>query len=197
MKKTFLILGALLAMTPLSQAVTLDLNNIGQQLNGWSKKNIATYTIDHVVYRTYKPTLTHAPDGSLFVSMRLDAGCRSHSICYLQASVSPKGYITSIQAKVRLKGKTYDSGLIERPALQPKSAEGQEPVQNLTPWKGPLAQMTAELFSRLDNKILEADKDKKGHGRDIWGRLGGPDAARVNVTTVIRHNLNVLSGAIR
>jgi len=185
MKKILCLIAASIALTGATNAVSLDINKIGQRLNGWDKKDIATYTIDHVVYRTYKPVPTKSPGGGLFVSMRMDSvpSRRNTSVCYLHVTISPQGYITGLQAKVRLNGKTYDSGIVERPALQAKTSEGEEPVQNLTPWKGALNQMTAELFTRLDAKILDADMSKKGNGRDIWSRLGGTDAARVNVST--------------
>lgn len=200
MKKTLLLLScASLSLAGTSQAATMDLEYLGKRLNGWNKKNIAVYTMDHVVYRTFKPVLSHSPDGSLFVSMRMDAlpSGRSKGVCYLHVNISRAGYITSLQAKIRLKGKTYDSGLVARPALQPRPGEGETPAQDLTPWSKPLDQMSSELFSRLDAKILEADKDKKGEGRDIWARLGDDQAARVNMSTVIRHNLNLLSSSVR
>lgn len=184
-----------------AQATTIDIREVGSKLNakGWSKKSTATYTIDHVAYRTYKPVLTKSPDGSVFASMRVDAlpYGRSKTVCYLQMTVSRAGYVVGIQGKVRFNGVTYDSGLVSRPALTPRPAEGEKPAQNLTPWNGPISQMTSEMFSRLDTKIQEADKNNKDKGRDLWARLSGTNASRINIAAAMRHNLNILAGSIR
>ena len=54
--------------------VEVDIDKFGESLGGWTKekKKAAEYKFSEVDFRTYKPEVTTAPDGGVFISVRVD-----------------------------------------------------------------------------------------------------------------------------
>jgi hypothetical protein len=54
--------------------VEVDIEKFGESLGGWTKegKKAAEYKFSETDYRTYKPEVTQAPDGGVFISVRVD-----------------------------------------------------------------------------------------------------------------------------
>ena len=66
----FLLLTASVAQA----GVEVDIEKFGTSLGGWNKEKnkAAQYKFSETDYRTYKPEVTTAPDGGVFISVRVD-----------------------------------------------------------------------------------------------------------------------------
>ena len=54
---TFAAFLSLAAIAP-TQAVTIDVESYGADLNGWKKNRTASYTLNNNLYRTHRPSAT-------------------------------------------------------------------------------------------------------------------------------------------
>jgi hypothetical protein len=178
----------------LSTAYGLGINvpALGQNLNGWSEKRTAEYTIDSQTYRTHVPTVTRNIDGGMFVSMRVEhlSVFRPDAIAYIELTMTPSGYVGSSQIRLAMNGKRYDTGQVLRE---------EEPVETVesakigsTDWRSAHMKMVLSLFSRLDSEFAKVGKGENEGKRDLWGRLNGSKLEQADLSAALRHNLNIL-----
>ena len=168
----------------------INVDNLGQSLNGWSKKRTATYTLDSQSYRTHQPTVTQNLDGGIFVSMRVEhlSAIRPDATAYLELTFTPSGYVGAAQIRLTMKGEKYDTGQV----LREQDQSVTEGVVGSPDWRSTHMKLVLELFNKLDAQLAkEEDEEKKGK-RDLWGRFNGSKLNEADVSAALRHNLNLL-----
>ncbi len=168
----------------------VDIESLGQSLNGWKKNRTAVYTIDNQTYRTHQPTVTTNLDGGIFVSMRVDhlSSIRPDAVCYLELTFTPSGYVGSSQIRLTMNGKKYATGQVLR-------EQARVPVEGevgSADWRSSHMKLVLELFGKLDDQFAKSDGDEPKGKRDIWGRLNGSELDSADLSAALRHNLNLL-----
>lgn len=168
----------------------IDIESLGQHLNGWSKNRTASYTIDSQTYRTHVPTVTRNLDGGMFVSMRVEhlSAVRPDATGYIELTFTPSGYVGAAQIRLTMNGMKFDTGQVLREEER-VPAEGEVGSAD---WRSSHMKMVLDLFSRLDSEFAKGeDKVEKGK-RDLWGRFNGSKLSESDVSAALRHNLNLL-----
>ena len=169
----------------------VNLESLGQSLNGWNKGRVATYTIDNQTYRTHQPTVTKNLDGGIFLSMRVEhlSAIRPDAVAYLELTFTPSGYVGSSQIRLTMNGKKFDTGQVLRPQEQ-VLAEGEVGSAD---WRTTHMKLVLDLFSKLDSQFTKSEgKEDKPVKKDIWGRLNGSKLDSADLSAALRHNLNLL-----
>lgn len=168
----------------------VDIETLGQSLNGWSKNRTATYTIDSQTYRTHVPTVTRNLDGGMFVSMRVEhlSGIRPDATGYLELTFTPSGYVGAAQIRLTMNGKKYNTGQILR-EVERMPAEGE--IGSLD-WRTTHTKLVLELFQALDKEFAKEDEGESKGKQDLWGRFNGSKLNNADVSAALRHNLNLL-----
>ena len=168
----------------------IDVENLGQSLNGWSEKRVASYTFDNQSYRTHVPTVSRNIDGGIFVSMRVEhlSAIRPDATAYLELTFTPSGYVGAAQIRLTMKGENYDTGQVLREPDQ-LVVEGEIGSAD---WRSTHMKLVLELFSKLDAQLAKEEGEEKKEKRDLWGRLNGSQLNRANLSAALRHNLNLL-----
>jgi hypothetical protein len=178
MKSIFLSLTLIsLSLLHSLAAVTIDEQDFGRSLGGWSKKGKSTaeYPLSGAVYRTYKPEISPTPDGGIFLSVRIDhvrgwLSTDDHAV--LELTINPKGSVVSAQSSIAIQGKSIKSEMIlggndgGKAILSPEGA----------------VRIGTDLVADLSAKLL---------------RENIVEAGRVSLPAVLRHNYNRLYQAIR
>ncbi|MGL4399855.1 MAG: hypothetical protein ACRCXD_08300 [Luteolibacter sp.] len=178
MKSIFLTLTFIfLTLSHSLAAVTIDEQDFGRSLGGWSKKDKSTaeYPLSGAVYRTYKPEISPTPDGGIFLSVRIDhvrgwLSTDDHAV--LELTINPKGGVVSAQSSIAIQGKSIKSEMIlggndgGKAILSPEGA----------------VRIGTDLVADLSAKLL---------------RENIVEAGRVSLPAVLRHNYNRLYQAIR
>lgn len=180
-------------LSGLSSAFGLGVNveSLGESLNGWSKKRTASYTVDSQKYRTHVPTVTENLDGGIFVSMRVEhlSALRADATAYLELTFTPSGYVGAAQVRLTMNGKKYNTGQILRPEER-ISLEGEIGSAD---WRSTHLKLVLDLFNKLDAEFAKEDKaEGQKAKRDLWGRLNSSRLAESDVSAALRHNLNLL-----
>lgn len=168
----------------------LDVEALGESLNGWSKKRTATYTIDSQKYRTHVPTMTRNLNGGMFVSMRVEhlSGLRPDATGYLELTFAPDGYLGAAQIRLTMNGKKYDTGQVLREA-DAVASEGQS---NAADWRSAHTKMVLDLFRALDQELAKSEGGEEEGRKDLWGRFKGSKLNEADISAALRHNLNLL-----
>ncbi|MGJ8724997.1 MAG: hypothetical protein ACSHYB_10610 [Roseibacillus sp.] len=168
----------------------IDVESLGQSLNGWSKKRTASYTMDSQSYRTHVPTVTQNLDGGIFVSMRVEhlSAVRPDATAYLELTFTPSGYVGASQIRLTMNGKKYDTGQVLR---EQEQALAEDEIGSKD-WRTTHMKMVLDLFSKLDAEFAKEEGEEKKGKRDLWGRLNGSRLDESDVSAALRHNLNLL-----
>ena len=180
-------------LSGLSSAFGLGINveSLGESLNGWSKKRTASYTMDSQKYRTHVPTVTENLDGGIFVSMRVEhlSALRADATAYLELTFTPSGYVGAAQVRLTMNGKKYNTGQVLRPEER-ISLEGEIGSAD---WRSTYLKLVLDLFNKFDAEFAKEDKaEGQKAKRDLWGRLNSSRLAESDVSAALRHNLNLL-----
>jgi len=176
-------------------AVTVDVDSLGNALNGWRKNRTASYSINSHPYLTYKPTVTPNPAGGIFVSTRVEHNPRfgKKMTSYIDLNYSAEGTLLTAQIKVMAGDLRLNTGAIARPALAPAPVEGQ-PAVDAEPWLNPTTQMVNELFAALDTEFAKLSKRDQDEKKDVFNRIFGKGYQTADLSSALRHNLNLLLG---
>lgn len=196
MKKLLIsALGSLALFLP-TQAVIVDIDSFGAALNGWRKNRTAFYSIDNHSYLTYKPTITPNPAGGIFVSTRVDHKARmgKKMTSYIELNFSSEGTLLTAQIRVMAGDLRLDTGSIARPPLAPPPAEGELPAVDTEPWLNPTTRMVNQLFTALDGEFAKLSKRDQDEKKDIFSRVFGKGYQTADLSSALRHNLNLLLG---
>lgn len=201
-----------LASTLVGSAQVLDLECFGSQLGGWTndkeyvkstkgdinhlfakkyaKGDNVTYKLDDVKYRTFKPTETAGPDGTAFISTRIETESRvgSGAVCFLETTFSADRQLIAASVKINTDDRRIDSGTV---VLQLPIAD----EESFSPI-APTTQLIIDLFSALDGKIekLNQNTEEDIARRDLFGRTGRLTWELEDISAAVRHNLNILLG---
>lgn len=189
-------LAAILLAIGLSSATStfgqsINLEGLGQSLNGWNKNRTATYTIDNRTYRTHVPTVTPNLDGGVFLSTRIDhlGGLRPDAVCYLELTFTPQGYVGSSQIRITMNGQKLNTGQV----LRERSPEsGEEGAVGSADWRSSHMKMVLDLFAKLDTEFGKMEEKEKSGKRDLWGRFNGSQLDTADLSAALRHNLNLI-----
>ncbi len=182
-----------------AQAVTIDLEAFGADLNGWRKDRTASYTIHKHPYLTYRPTMTPNSAGGVFISTRVDhkppLGKKMTS--YIELNYADDGTLLTAQIKVMAGALRLNTGAISRPALAPTTGEGGAPAPDPEPWLDPTTRMVNELFTALDAEFAKLSKRDQDEKKDVFSRVFGKGHQTADLSAALRHNLNLLIGHTR
>ncbi len=175
--KLFFLAAFFTSMGHLYATVTIDEEALGKSLGGWKKikGTAAEYPLSGADYRTYKPETSPAPDGGIFISIRIDhvrGWLASDDHAVLEISVSAKGAITSAQSSIAIQGRSIKSDVI---------LGGNDAGKAIFSPEGAV-QIGTDLVADLSAKLL---------------RENIVEAGRVSFPAVLRHNYNRLFQAIR
>ena len=177
--KSLTLLGLALLAFPFSAlaGVSIDLDALGINLGGWTKKGkqAAEYPLSGATYRTYRPETTPTPDGGLFVSLRIDhvrGWLSSDDHATLEITLAANGNIESAQSTIAIQGRSITTDLIRSGNEAGKKLVGVDRAVQIG--TDLVADLTAKM---LQEKIVEA--------------------GRVSYPAVLRHNYNLLYQAIR
>ena len=180
-----------------ASAQVINVERFGNALGGWKTGSTfkklagehAEYKIDNSKYRTFKPTITAAPDNAQFVTTRVETAVKvgSGAVCFLETSFNSSGELTTATIKIHTDDKRIDSGTV---VLQLPS---EDEVAVLSPTN----QLITDLFTALDSKIekLNQGTDEEIARRDVFGRVGRLTWELEDLSGALRHNLNLLLGS--
>ncbi len=168
----------------------IDIESLGQSLNGWSAKRTASYTIDSQNYRTHVPTVTENLDGGIFISMRVEhvSALRPDAVAYLELTFAPNGYVGASQIRLTVNGQTYNTGQV----LRPEEALSIGDDIGSPDWRSAHTKLVLELFNKLDAEFAKDKGEEKKPKRDLWGRFKGSKVDQADISAALRHNLNLL-----
>lgn len=169
---------ALLLTTVAHAGVEVDLEKFGSSIGGWKKEGgkAAEYKFSESDYRTYKPEITQAPDGGIFISMRVDHVRGMFSAddhASLEMSFGPDGAMLSAQAYISIQNRRISSDMFRSAGKSAASAAGQ--VVNGIAEKA--AKLGSDVFASLAAKVLRENVTEPG---------------RVSFPSALRHNFNML-----
>lgn len=169
---------------------SINLEGLGQSLNGWKKNRTATYTIDNRTYRTHVPTVTPNLDGGVFLSTRIEhlGGFKPDAVCYLELTFTPQGSVGSSQIRITMNGQKLNTGQV----LRERAPESEEGEVGSADWRSAHMKMVLDLFAKLDTEFAKMEEKEKGGKRDLWGRFNGSELDTADLSAALRHNLNLL-----
>lgn len=158
--------------------VEVDLEKFGTSIGGWKKEGgkAAEYKFSESDYRTYKPEITQAPDGGIFISMRVDHVRGMFSAddhASLEMNFGPDGEMLSAQAYISIQNRRISSDMFRSAGKSAASAAGQ--VVNGIAEKA--AKLGSDVFASLASKVLRENVTEPG---------------RVSFPAALRHNFNML-----
>jgi hypothetical protein len=163
--------------------VEVDVEKFGEGLGGWKKEGgkAAEYKFSESNYRTYKPEITSAPDGGIFISVRVDHMRGMFSAddhASLEMSFGPDGEMLSAQAYISIQDRRISSDMFRSGGRSAANAVGS--VVNGTAERA--AKLGSEVFASLASKVLRENVTEPG---------------RVSFPAALRHNYNMLYPCIR
>lgn len=181
MKRQVILFGLLTAAA--HAGVEVDLEKFGESLGGWRKegKKAAEYKFSEVDFRTYKPEITTAPDGGVFISVRVDhlrGMFSADDHASIEMSFAPDGTLLSSQAAISIQEQRISSDLFR--------SGGQSAAKAAGDLAGGAAEKAAKLgsnvFASLASKVLREKVTEPG---------------RIAYPAALRHNYNLLYQCVK
>lgn len=175
----FLVLSAVAARA----GVDLDMEKFGESLGGWKKEGgkAAEYKFSETDYRTYKPEVSTAPDGGVFISVRVDhlrGMFSADDHASIEMSFGPDGTLLSSQAAISIQERRINSEMFR--------SGGQSAAKAAGDLAGGMAEKAAKLsgnvFASLASKILRENVTEPG---------------RIAYPAALRHNYNLLYQCVK
>lgn len=169
----------LLLLAAAAQAgVELDIEKFGESLGGWRKegKKAAEYKFSETDFRTYKPEVTQAPDGGLFISVRVDhlrGMFSADDHASIEMSFAPDGELLSSQATISIQDRRISSDMFRSGGQSAAKAAGD--LAGGTAEKA--AKLGSNVFASLASKVLREKVTEPG---------------RIAYPAALRHNYNLL-----
>ena len=175
-RRTVFIL--LLLSTAAQAGVELDVEKFGESLGGWTKegKKAADYKFSETDFRTYKPEVTQAPDGGLFISVRVDhlrGMFSANDHASIEMSFAPDGELLSSQATISIQDRRISSDMFRSGGQSAAKAAGD--LVGGTAEKA--AKLGSNVFASLASKVLREKVTEPG---------------RIAYPAALRHNYNLL-----
>lgn len=163
--------------------VEVDIEKFGASLGGWNKekKKAAEYKFSEVDYRTYKPEVTTAPDGGVFISVRVDHMRGMFSAddhASLEMSFAPDGTMLSSQASISIQDRRISSEMFRSGGNSAAKAAGD--LVGGTAEKA--AKLSSNVFASLAAKVLREKVTEPG---------------RIAYPAALRHNYNLLFQCVK
>ncbi|MBE2284275.1 MAG: hypothetical protein IAE77_12535 [Prosthecobacter sp.] len=163
--------------------VEVDIDQFGESLGGWTKegKKAAEYKFSETDYRTYKPEVTTAPDGGVFISVRVDHlrglfSADDHAS--IEMSFGPDGTLLSSQAAISIQERRISSDLFRSGGQSAAKAAGD--LVGGTAEKA--AKLGSNVFASLASKVLRENVTEPG---------------RIAYPAALRHNYNLLYQCVK
>ncbi|WP_395733923.1 hypothetical protein [Prosthecobacter sp.] len=172
-----------LTVSVASAGVEVDIEKFGSSLGGWNKekKKAAEYKFSEVYYRTYKPEVTAAPDGGVFISVRVDhlrGMFSSDDHASLEMSFAPDGTLLSSQAAISIQSRRISSDMFRSGGSSAAKAAGE--FVGGTAEKA--AKLSSNVFANLAGKLLRENVTEPG---------------RIAYPAALRHNYNLLYQCVK
>ncbi len=163
--------------------VEVDIEKFGTSLGGWNKEKnkAAEYKFSEVDYRTYKPEVTSAPDGGVFISVRVDhlrGIFSSDDHASLEMSFAPDGTLLSSQAAISIQARRISSDMFRSGGSSAAKAAGE--LVGGTAEKA--AKLSSNVFASLAGKLLRENVTEPG---------------RIAYPAALRHNYNLLYQCVK
>jgi hypothetical protein len=163
--------------------VELDIEKFGESLGGWKKegKKAAEYKFSETDYRTYKPEVTTAPDGGVFISVRVDhlrGMFSADDHASIEMSFGPDGTLLSSQAAISIQERRISSDLFRSGGQSAAKAAGD--LVGGTAEKA--AKLGSNVFASLAAKVLRENVTEPG---------------RIAYPAALRHNYNLLYQCVK
>ncbi|MFO1483898.1 MAG: hypothetical protein U1F71_11115 [Verrucomicrobiaceae bacterium] len=158
--------------------VEVDVEKFGTSIGGWKKEGgkAAEYKFSESDYRTYKPEITQAPDGGIFMSVRVDHVRGMFSAddhASLEVNFGPDGEMLSAQAYISFQDRRISSDMFRSAGKSAANAAGQ--LVNGIAEKA--AKLGSDVFASLASKVLRENVTEPG---------------RISFAAALRHNFNML-----
>jgi hypothetical protein len=159
-------------------SVEVDMDEFGKSLGGWKKEKgkAAEYKFSESEYRSYKPEISRAPDGGIFLSMRVDhirGMFSSDDHASLEMSFNSEGTLLSAQAYISIQARRISSDMFRSGGKSAASAASH--LVNGTAAQA--AKLGSDVFASLAGKLLRENVTEPG---------------RVAFPAALRHNYNML-----
>lgn len=163
--------------------VEVDVEKFGESLGGWTKegKKAAEYKFSETTYRTYKPEISQAPDGGIFVSVRVDhlrGMFSADDHASIEMSFGPDGTLLSSQAAVSIQERRISSDMFRSGGQSAAKAAGE--FVGGTAEKA--AKLSSNVFASLTSKVLRENVTEPG---------------RIAYPAALRHNYNLLYQCVK
>jgi hypothetical protein len=163
--------------------VDVDLEKFGESLGGWIKegKKAAEYKFSETTYRTYKPEITTAPDGGVFISVRVDhlrGMFSADDHARIEMSFAPDGTLFSAQAAISIQEQRISSDLFRGGGHSAARAAGD--LASGAAEKA--AKLGSNVFASLASKVLREKVTEPG---------------RIAYPAALRHNYNLLYQCVK
>lgn len=163
--------------------VEVDIEKFGASLGGWNKEKnkAAEYKFSETDYRTYKPEVTTAPDGGVFISVRVDhlrGMFSSDDHASLEMSFAPDGTLLSSQAAISIQDRRISSDMFRSGGASAAKAAGD--LVGGTAEKA--AKLSSNVFASLASKVLREKVTEPG---------------RIAYPAALRHNYNLLFQCVK
>ncbi len=173
----------LLTASAAHAGVEVDIEKFGASLGGWTKekKKAAEYKFSETDYRTYKPEVTVAPDGGVFISVRVDhlrGMFSSDDHASLEMSFAPDGTLLSSQAAISIQDRRISSDMFRSGGNSAAKAAGD--LVGGTAEKA--AKLGSNVFASLASKVLREKVTEPG---------------RIAYPAALRHNYNLLFQCVK
>lgn len=173
----------LLTASVVHAGVEVDIEKFGESLGGWDKEKhkAAEYKFSEVDYRTYKPEVTTAPDGGVFISVRVDhlrGMFSSDDHASLEMSFAPDGTLLSSQAAISIQARRISSEMFRSGGSSAAKAAGD--LAGGTAEKA--AKLGSNVFASLAGKLLRENVTEPG---------------RIAYPAALRHNYNLLFQCVK
>lgn len=173
----------LLTASAVRAGVEVDVEEFGKSLGGWRKEGgkAAEYQFSETDYRTYKPEISQAPDGGVFISVRVDhlrGMFSADDHASLEMSFGPDGTLLSSQAAISIQNRRISSDMFR--------SGGQSAAKAAGDLAGGMAEKAAKLsgnvFASLASKVLRENVTEPG---------------RIAYPAALRHNYNLLFQCVK
>ncbi len=173
----------LLTASVVHAGVEVDIDKFGESLGGWTKekKKAAEYKFSEVDFRTYKPEVTTAPDGGVFISVRVDhlrGMFSSDDHASIEMSFAPDGTLLSSQAAISIQARRISSDMFRSGGSSAAKAAGE--LAGGTVEKA--AKLSSNVFASLAGKLLRENVTEPG---------------RIAYPAALRHNYNLLYQCVK
>lgn len=163
--------------------VEVDIEKFGESLGGWTKEKnkAAEYKFSETDYRTYKPEVTTAPDGGVFISVRVDhlrGMFSADDHASLEMSFAPDGTMLSSQASISIQERRISSDMFRSGGNSAAKAAGD--LAGGAAEKA--AKLSGNVFASLASKVLREKVTEPG---------------RISYPAALRHNYNLLFQCVK